>query len=319
MRAENQKFINMAENSLKIATTSAQHYPGAEAVFFEALAAAQAAFDAIHRTRTVQVALKTGGSYTFAYAPLETILAATVPHLAAKGISINQRIKITRGSIDPGTGEMDEPIHYLVTTLTGHGHHLDNEVMIFKGEATAQAYGSAVTYARRLGVTLLLCVAADDDNDGSDTQMKAPPVQRQISTPGRSAAMTVAERVKANLPKTGNTHLVDPNAAPLAERLEDPTVPYTQKEIADLEGRVVDARDELLQAASEGRRVGIEQIWGEIKANEFIATRVWRALQDHPDLFKVVKDTLKAKEDKTARGPKPIESGKDPVIQGDKQ
>ena len=37
-----------------------------------------------------------------------------------------------------------------------------NRVKIINSQEGAQAYGSALTYARRYGITLLLCVCADD-------------------------------------------------------------------------------------------------------------------------------------------------------------
>jgi hypothetical protein len=116
-----------------------------------ALSKAQAAFKPITRDKTVTVRTKTGGSYSFSYAPLEAILRAVQPALAAHGLALTQSIE----------GE------YLVTTLWLGAKCLHNAVKIIVGDGGPQAYGSALTYARRYGVTLLLCVCADDDDDGN--------------------------------------------------------------------------------------------------------------------------------------------------------
>ena len=56
----------------------------------EALAKAQGEFPPIPREKTVTVKTKTGGSYSFAYAPLDAILSACRPVLAKNGLAITQ-------------------------------------------------------------------------------------------------------------------------------------------------------------------------------------------------------------------------------------
>ena len=58
-----------------------------------ALAKATLEFKPILRNKTVSVRMKSGGQYTFAYAPMETILEATKPALAKHGISALQNLK----------------------------------------------------------------------------------------------------------------------------------------------------------------------------------------------------------------------------------
>jgi len=55
-----------------------------------ALCEAQIAFDAIRKDRTVSVKTRQGGTYTFAYAPLDTIMGAIRPALAAQGLTVIQ-------------------------------------------------------------------------------------------------------------------------------------------------------------------------------------------------------------------------------------
>lgn len=117
----------------------------------EALSRAQAEFASIRRERTVTVTMKSGGKYTFAYAPLEVILRATSPALAKHGLALTQAV-------------VEDCVE---TTLMHSTGSLSNRVKIINQDGGAQAYGSALTYARRYGITLLLCVCADDDDDAN--------------------------------------------------------------------------------------------------------------------------------------------------------
>jgi hypothetical protein len=121
-----------------------------------ALAKAQGAFKPIHRDKTVTVTMKSGGRYSFSYAPLETILAAVMPALSSNGLSLTQSCVMMADK------------EYVRTQLRhSSGELIENNTRILVGDAGPQAYGSALTYARRYGVTLLLCISADDDDDGN--------------------------------------------------------------------------------------------------------------------------------------------------------
>ncbi len=134
-----------------------------------ALAAAQGAFEKIPRDRTVKVNLKDKqtraviGSYSFSYAPLETIIEKTRPALAAQGLACVQAVMLE----DDGKGKAVEVLR--TTLVHSSGEWLANDVPIFtgSGDNASQAYASGVTYSRRYGYTLLLCVAADEDDDGN--------------------------------------------------------------------------------------------------------------------------------------------------------
>lgn len=132
-----------------------------------ALAAAQGQFAQIHRDKTVTVTMKSGGTYTFSYAPMESILRAVTPALAASGLSLTQSVT-----------EMSGKQFVETALLHSSGQRISNHTQIFVNGDGAQAYGSAMTYARRYGVTLLLCICADDDDDddanaaeGNDAQV----------------------------------------------------------------------------------------------------------------------------------------------------
>ena len=135
-----------------------------------ALGKAQGAFPTIPRDRLVTVRMKSGGSYTFRYAPLETILAAVRAPLAENELALVQ--SIVSESVD-GVG-MVESVRTMLIHSSGEWLACDVPVFAGTGDNRSQAYMSGVTYSRRYGVTLLLCVSADEDDDGNGGEQNAP-------------------------------------------------------------------------------------------------------------------------------------------------
>jgi len=123
----------------------------------KALAAAQAEFPAIERTRDVRVQTKTGGSYTFSYAPLDVILKTVRPVLSKHGLAISQLLANVGGT--PA----------LKTMLLHEGGELlqDSCPLPTNGSTTAQEFGSLVTYMRRYALVAVLGIATEEDDDGN--------------------------------------------------------------------------------------------------------------------------------------------------------
>jgi len=133
------------------------------------LAAAQGEFEQIRRDKSVTVTMKSGGKYSFSYAPLESILRAVTPALSKHGLALTQATK----ALESGK-------EFVETTLRhASGEVLTNMIPIFVRDDGPQAYGSALTYARRYGVTLLLCISADDDDDGNAAEGNTHEVTKQ--------------------------------------------------------------------------------------------------------------------------------------------
>ena len=118
-----------------------------------ALAKAQCAFKHIARDKEVTVRTRTGGAYTFRYAPLETIMAAIKQALADNGIALLQDVR--EGKV------VTLLMHASGDTYTSSG------TPIKVAEDSAQAYGSGLTYARRYDLSLTLGLCPDDDDDGN--------------------------------------------------------------------------------------------------------------------------------------------------------
>jgi hypothetical protein len=131
----------------------------------KALAAAQAAFPPIPKDKQVTVT-SDRGSYKFKYATLDAIRSAVMPSLAEQGLALTQRMV----TADSG---------YAMETMLLHssGEWLRNLTPMFiSGRRTKegrelpptnQDLGSAQTFARRYGLTAILCVTADEDDDAN--------------------------------------------------------------------------------------------------------------------------------------------------------
>jgi hypothetical protein len=144
-----------------------------------ALAKARAAFPTITRTKTVQVRSERG-AYAFAYAPLEDILAAVCPPLSAEGL-------VLVGSLDHAP---DGAV--LVTTRLAHasGQWVESAINVGR-HGKLQELGSAITYGRRYGISTLLGIQTDDDDDANAADGNT------ILTPQPATASTTATATPA--------------------------------------------------------------------------------------------------------------------------
>ena len=91
------------------------------------------------------------------YAPLSEVINTTKPLLAKNGLSVLQS--------PSGDGE-----HIIVTTLLMHssGEWIEGEPLVLKADkVTAQGAGSAITYGRRYGLSAILGIGSEDDDDGN--------------------------------------------------------------------------------------------------------------------------------------------------------
>lgn len=116
-----------------------------------ALAKAQTDFPTVTRDKKVTVQTKTGGSYSFNYAPLDSILNAVRGPLSANGLVVVQLL-------DEGA---------LVTSLIHDSGAVLSGRVDLPNTPDIQALGSAVTYLRRYAIQAMLGIAAEDDDDGN--------------------------------------------------------------------------------------------------------------------------------------------------------
>lgn len=116
-----------------------------------ALAKAQTQFPPITRDKKVTVQKKDGGSYSFNYAPLDSIFSAVRGPLAENGLAVAQ-------VLDDGD---------LITMLLhDSGAALSGRVALPQTN-DIQGLGSAITYLRRYALQAMLGIAAEEDDDGN--------------------------------------------------------------------------------------------------------------------------------------------------------
>lgn len=161
-------------------STAPYEKPGLPALA-AALAKAQGDFPAITRGKEVTVQMKTGGSYKFSYAALDTILSAVRAPLAANGLSISQLL-------DGGD---------LVTLLMHEGGGVLSCRWRLPSTGEIQALGSAITYLRRYSLQAILGIATEEDDDGnaaSKGSAKAAPAKaKPTPTPAKDVAVELSD------------------------------------------------------------------------------------------------------------------------------
>jgi hypothetical protein len=141
-----------------------------------ALAKAQALFTNPERNREVKVTMKGGGSYVFKYATLDSIMDMVRGPLGDNGLAITHIMSLA-------------PDGWVCAARLLHasGQSVECPVPILVSQdANAQAWGSAITYAKRYGLCALLAITAEEDNDGNGAcGNDAEPVVRKKPTPDK--------------------------------------------------------------------------------------------------------------------------------------
>jgi hypothetical protein len=158
----------------------------------QALAEAQGKFAPVKKTKTATVKARDPSKpgYTYSYADLADLLEAVRPSLSASSIAILQSSALSDGWM-------------VVTTRLLHasGEWIEADAGVPCGQADAQAIGSAITYARRYGLSALVGVAAEEDDDGgaavdSTKDGQQQPQQRRDDGPRRPLAHPPASVVR---------------------------------------------------------------------------------------------------------------------------
>ena len=121
----------------------------------KSLAEAQAEFPILPKTKKVTVKTHDGKSYSYSYADLATIIETILPITSKHGLSVVQLPSVMSGK------------NTLITRLLHtSGQWIECELPLKAQRDGAQALGSAMTYMRRYGMSAILCLATDEDEDG---------------------------------------------------------------------------------------------------------------------------------------------------------
>lgn len=211
---------------------------------FEALARAQANFDQVKKSGKANIPTKSGGNYSYNFAKLSDVLAATVPALNAEGIFFSQKPNYSLSS--------NAPMVTIVSTLSHKsGASISYEsIPLFYNMNDAKQAGSVMTYLRRYGACQLLGIEGDDDDDAhvatmnnssnyksnQQTRQQAP-AAKQHSAIKQGTSKPVASTPKSveQQPKPEPIKSVEPVAEQTAEKpveqvaTQTPTVQSTHQ------------------------------------------------------------------------------------------
>jgi ERF superfamily len=183
-----------------------------------ALSKAQGAFKPIVRSREVSVRMKAekgGGTYTFKYAPLDEVIEATRPALAANGLAVVQLLVGDKLS---------------TTLLHASGQWIASTIPLGERAGTLQDLGSKLTYLRRYALAGILGVAPEDDDDGRGGNGEEPAprqVPRERIPEGTSAAPEGLDAVRTKAARK------PPAAAPKSDAVASGRPEYLREVLVD--------------------------------------------------------------------------------------
>jgi hypothetical protein len=154
---------------------------GPETEWAAAWVAAWSELGGIKQTREATIPTKSGGTFSYTYASLGSILETVKEVLAKHGLAISQSVMM------PDNGYQGMAVLTAIFHKAGHREVFGPTTVPFAGDA--RAAGSAITYARRYGLQAALGIASEADDDGAEATR-----QQQRSDP-HQAAWEVALKV----------------------------------------------------------------------------------------------------------------------------
>ena len=191
-----------------------------------ALAKAQALFQPAAKN-------KTNPHLKSKYADLVSVTEAVKKPLADNGLSYVQLMESDRAEITCVTTLMHGSGQWIAGRLTLHGK-----------DTSPQAMGSAITYARRYGLSAMLGIVTDEEDDGEAAQAK-PDKAKDPKYPN----ISVSEPKRAEPPKkpapAANPEAQHENAVKQAEKLFDAKVVSDTRKNIDSAPLADDFKDDL--------------------------------------------------------------------------
>ncbi len=215
-----------------------------------ALSKAQVVFKPIKRTEKVDYATSAGRK-KYNYAPLDEVIEATREALSANGLAITQTTKLLDGNT-------------ILETLLSHssGEWLSGELYVGKQDQAPQAEGSALTYKRRYGISAMLCVASEDDDDAEETTDR----KEKVTLPVKAKVVTsIKPEVSPNAVETISSTTEGENDSGIPKNFEELAV-WVASSMGWKDGKP--ARSWMVNKChiSEDKLDDIEFCYNEIKA-----------------------------------------------------
>lgn len=124
----------------------------------------------VHKALKIVVKDSTNPHFKNKYASLEGINESVRPLLATNGFALIQGVTVPTTDAEGHLTSMT-----LTTTLLHEsGEWISNDVVMPLDKPSAQGAGSAVTYGRRYGLSSLLALSTDEDDDGAAASVARP-------------------------------------------------------------------------------------------------------------------------------------------------
>jgi hypothetical protein len=178
---------------------------------------------------------KTGKAMYGRYATLEAVLRAVEGPLANEGLLISQ----------VGVCEQETPILRTIIIHADTGQTIHSDIpLVSRDDKDPQKLGGSMTYARRYGISAILSIVADDDDDGNTSAGK-----QRDGTAQPKVTKEMLEALKKEIAK------VDPNTNPIQFATTVLKTKVTQLEQLTVEQArqcVIAARSMSKKAESEG-------------------------------------------------------------------
>lgn len=153
-----------------------------------ALSKAQIAFLPIKKSEDVDYQTTKGRKH-YSYAPLSNVIESVKKALSDNGLAVIQTTRLEGDSV-------------ILETCLCHisGEYKTSEMYVGRFDEPPQDEGSALTYKRRYGISAILNVSSEDDDDGeaATTASEARPIAVRAATPkqgSQDAPMTRTEAV----------------------------------------------------------------------------------------------------------------------------
>lgn len=138
-----------------------------------ALAKAQLGFDVILNDTPVKMDLKNGGSFSYKYAELDSIMKATRKSLAENELCVTQCVstKIEALQVSNTSGQPSH-VNYTFVTVTTLLLHSSNEFIessltLAKATTDSKDVGGLASFAKRIAYTAIVgAIVSDEDEEG---------------------------------------------------------------------------------------------------------------------------------------------------------
>ena len=203
MNSEKNPETTQPKNEAQIAAQENRMYP--QAALYSSLAKAQGSIPEIHKDREVSVKTKAGYTYKFKYATFGQIIKQIRKPLTENGIWFTQTLHHSpkTSSVDTSISAASGERVLRTTIIHKDGGEIHGDIPVIFSGGSNQEFGSALTYAKRYGLSSIFGIAADEDDDanmadGNTIQDKKERPQTTQKDPPQEPRRTSAQQSKVD-------------------------------------------------------------------------------------------------------------------------